>query len=129
MASSTIVNDFFLSFVCVSIVLIVCGVNLNGKHKKLSHPFLGVGFSATHLDRFRITDKFETSDNFTYGRPAQKSAARDGANTAPYPPFPASETFCPDYGTLPSGRNSSGNAFSLNRRAVSCKDVHNLTIN
>ena len=50
-----------------------------------------------------------------------KPAARDGANTAPYPPFPASETMCLDSGTLPSGRNSSGNAFSLNRRAVRFK--------
>jgi hypothetical protein len=28
-------------------ILIVCGEISNGKHKKLSHPFLGVGFSAT----------------------------------------------------------------------------------
>jgi len=29
-------------------ILIVCGEISYGKHKKLSHPFLGVGFSATH---------------------------------------------------------------------------------
>jgi len=28
-------------------ILIVCGEISYGKHKKLSHPFLGVGFSAT----------------------------------------------------------------------------------
>jgi hypothetical protein len=29
-------------------ILIVCGEISYGKHKKLSHSFLGVGFSATH---------------------------------------------------------------------------------
>ena len=95
---------------------IISTANTDGWGKKLVTVF-----AVPHLDRFRITDKFETSDNFSYGSPTQKSAARDGANTAPYPPFPASETMCPDSGTLPSGRNSSGNAFSLNRRAVRFK--------
>jgi hypothetical protein len=30
-------------------ILIVCGEISYGKHKKLSHPFLGVGFSATRV--------------------------------------------------------------------------------
>jgi hypothetical protein len=41
-------------------ILIVCGVNLNGKHKKLSRPFFGVGFSATPRKR----NSFVKLDNF-----------------------------------------------------------------
>ena len=36
-------------------ILIVCGEISYGKHKKLSHPFLGVGFSATEKTKFDWT--------------------------------------------------------------------------
>jgi hypothetical protein len=57
------------------------------------------------------------SDNLSYGRPTQKSAARDGANTAPY-------QSCHRDNYLPTTRigirmAAPGNAFYLNRRAVS----------
>jgi hypothetical protein len=40
-------NIFCLLFRGDAAILIVCGEISYGKHKKLSHPFLGVGFSAT----------------------------------------------------------------------------------
>jgi hypothetical protein len=37
-------------------ILIVYGEISYGKHKKLSHPFLGVGFSATSINYYRIEE-------------------------------------------------------------------------
>ncbi len=46
----------------------------------------------------------------------------------PYPPFPASETMCPDSGILPSGRDASGNTTSPYCRAVSVNELTICTI-
>jgi hypothetical protein len=74
-------------------------------------------FAVRHLDRFRITDKFETSDNFSYGKPTQKSASHVGANTAPYR-LAGRDNSSAKVPGLESGRDCAGNGFALYTRAV-----------
>jgi hypothetical protein len=42
------------------------------------------GICRTPSGQITYDPTFEQSNNFVYGRPTQTSAARDGANTAPY---------------------------------------------
>ena len=56
-------NILRLLFRVDAAILIVCGEISNGKHKKLSHPFLGVGFSATDQSQFAKIDSLFIKQN------------------------------------------------------------------
>jgi hypothetical protein len=58
-------NILCLLFRGETAIIIVCGEISYGKHKKLSHPFLGVGFSATVINiNPKMADRFVTFVTF-----------------------------------------------------------------